>query len=233
MPYTSLNLSYGVGDREAAVLANRQLLKTELEVEYLASARQVHGDRVFTVSTSITQDLEFKDCDALITNQPGIGLMIQQADCQAILLHDPVQGAIAAIHSGWQGSVRNIITKTITALIEGFGSRAKDIRAVISPSLGSCCGEFKNYAQELPVAFHCFQVNPNYFDFWAISRDQLQRVGITRENIEICAICTVCNRDFFSYRRAGREGNRITGRNGSMIMLPKNDLSADYADSAD
>lgn len=48
-PYTSLNLSYGVGDREAAVLANRQFLKTEMGIKYLASAHQVHGEGVIKI----------------------------------------------------------------------------------------------------------------------------------------------------------------------------------------
>jgi copper oxidase (laccase) domain-containing protein len=86
--------------------------------------------------------------------------------------------------------------------------------AAISPSLGPCCGEFVNYHQELPEAFHGYQIRPNYFDFWAISKDQLRDSGVRSEQIEIAEKCTVCEEDYFSYRRDG-----VTGRFASVIGL--------------
>jgi len=59
----------------------------------------------------------------------------------------------------------------------------------------------------------------NYFNFWEISKGQLMEAGLLPENIKIAAICTACNADFFSYRRATRRGNGRTGRNGSVIAL--------------
>ena len=61
----------------------------------------------------LMQPHEVKECDALISNQPGTALMIQQADCQAVLLFDPVNRAIGAVHNGWRGSVANIIAAAI------------------------------------------------------------------------------------------------------------------------
>jgi YfiH family protein len=217
-PYESLNLSYGVADLPEAVEQNRQQLRNCFAVEYLVSAVQVHGQQI-AVADNIRKDTEFSSADALITSQPGVGLLIQQADCQAILLHDPVQKVIGAIHCGWQGSTVNIITAAINAMQEQYQVRPSDLRAVISPSLGPCCSEFKNYQLELPQSFNKWQIRPNYFDFWAISRFQLTGAGIKGVNIETTGICTRCNRDFFSYRRAVHNGNGITGRNGSIIVL--------------
>ena len=217
-PYDSLNLSFGVGDLPAAVEQNRLFLKNCFAVEHLVSAVQVHGDQV-AVADNINKDTEFTSADALISRQHGIGLLIQQADCQAILLHDPVQKAIGAIHSGWQGSKRNIIKATIAAMQEQYRVKPTDLRAVISPSLGPCCAEFKNYQLELPRSFRTWQVRSNYFDFWAISRFQLVSAGVKSINIETTGICTRCNRDFFSYRRAVKNGDSVTGRNGSIIVL--------------
>jgi len=219
-PYDSLNLSYGVGDEEATVLENRDRLKQILDIDYLISSQQVHGDRVAVVEQA-DRDLELAGFDALITNQAGTGLLIQQADCQAILLYDPDKQVIAAIHNGWRGSVTNIIAKTITALEQHFKIRPEEIRAAISPSLGPCCGEFINYRKELPLEFLKFQVTENHFDFWAISRWQLKHSGINTNNIMTAGICTACNKDFFSYRRAVENGNGVTGRNGSVIALPR------------
>lgn len=222
-PFTGLNLSFSVGDDPAAVSQNREKVKKQLKVQYLASAVQVHDDHVAVVK-GITSDREYKNTDALITGQKGVGLLIQQADCQAVLLHDPQRKVIGAVHSGWKGSVANIIAKTVRAMQENFGTSPEDLRAVISPSLGPCCAEFVHYEKELPLPFHQWQGTANYFDFWAISRWQLKEAGVRNENIEVIGICTMCNEDFFSYRRASKmvdlQGKKgVTGRNGSAISL--------------
>ena len=137
-----------------------------------------------------------------------------------MLLHDPVQQVVAAIHCGWRGSVQGIIGKTITCMQQEYGVFPKSIRAVISPSLGPCCAEFINYRQELPPWMHDYQPSPNHFDFWAISRRQLVEAGIDAQHIDTAGICTKCNESFFSYRRAVQNSGGITGRNGSIIGLP-------------
>ncbi len=217
--YNSLNLSFGVDDGTENVLKNRQRIKQALNIRHLVSSRQIHGDAVALIE-SADRDRELEGYDALITNQPGLGLLIQQADCQAVLLHDPHRRIIAAIHNGWRGSVANIIATTIHSMQDHFSVNPEDIRAVISPSLGPCCGEFINYQRELPVLFHPFEKKNNHFDFWAISSRQLRQAGVRNRHIETCGICTACTRNFFSYRRARKYGDGVTGRNGSVIALP-------------
>lgn len=216
--FATLNLSFGVGDDSDGVKINRQRLKQCLGIHYLVSAVQVHGDQV-VIAEDIKQDTEVAEADGLITSEPGVGLLIQQADCQAVLLHDPAQGVIGAVHNGWRGSTLNIIAKTVATMYDYYGVNPDNLKAVISPSLGPCCAEFINYRQELPKSFHARQVTPCHFDFWAISRDQLTEAGLKDTNIETAGICTVCNKDFFSYRRAVRQGSGVTGRNGSVIAL--------------
>jgi len=98
----------------------------------------------------IKQDTEFAEADGLITSEPGVGLLIQQADCQAVLLHDPEQRVIGAVHNGWRGSTLNIIAKTVAVMEDYYGVNPKNLKAVISPSLGPCCAEFIDFQQELP-----------------------------------------------------------------------------------
>lgn len=213
-PYHSRNVGLQVGDDEARVLQNRAVIREELGLSRLVSARQVHGDSVLVVDCLPEADVEHAGYDALMTNIPGLGLMIQQADCQAVMLYDPEHAAVANIHAGWLGSVANIIAKTVAAMTAVYGTRPTSLFAAISPSLGPCCGEFVNYRQELPEAFHGYQFRPNHFDFWAISKDQLRDCGVRSEQIEISGKCTVCEGDYFSYRRDG-----ITGRFASVIGL--------------
>ena len=221
-PFSSLNCSFGVGDQAEKVQANRQLLKHSLGISRLVSASQVHGDQILRIQETPERDQEMDGTDALMTDRRDVGLMIQHADCQAILLHDPVQSAIAAVHCGWRGSVLRIIEKTVRMMNACYHSRPEDILASISPSLGPCCAEFINHRQELPASFLAFQQRRNHFDFWQISQAQLMEAGLQRQKIRTAMICTCCNPDYFSYRRANRKGDGITGRNCTIIALRDN-----------
>lgn len=218
-PYASLNLGYHVGDQAAQVAENRRRVRMALGLDHLAGVHQVHGDRVLVVAGA-PDVRDLPGYDALITNQPGIGLMVQQADCQAVLLWSARPQAVAAIHCGWRGSVLNIIGTTIRALEAIYDVAPVGLRAVISPSLGPCCGEFTNYQQELPAWMHAYQVRTNHFDFWQISRRQLEEAGVPGAHIEVAGLCTRCDQRFFSYRRARVTTNGTTGRQGSIIGLP-------------
>jgi YfiH family protein len=217
-PYSSLNVSYGVGDAPDNVAQNRQQIKNLLGIRLLASSKQVHSDKVYTVD-SLTEDVEVDGYDALITRQPGIGLLIQQADCQAILLHDPEHAAVGAIHCGWRGNVLNILQSTIARMQDEFQTEPEALRAVISPSLGPCCGEFIHYRSTLPPYFQKFMPKPDHIDFRAISRYQLIEAGLSEVNIDAIDFCTVCNKSFFSYRRTVNNGKKVTGRQGSVICI--------------
>jgi YfiH family protein len=213
-PWDSRNVSFDIGDTTRSVLANRQQIKKILNFKMMVSANQVHGTKVHAVLDSPPDDLEIDGYDALITNISGVGLMVQQADCQAVLLFDPAKKVVGIAHAGWRGSVAGIIAETIFTMGEVYGSEPAGLLAAISPSLGPCCAEFINFETELPPSFHGYQVQPNYFDFWSISRDQLCGAGVLPGNITVAEICTSCTQDYFSYRR-----DHETGRFGSVIGL--------------
>jgi hypothetical protein len=219
-PYDSLNVSWSGGDRPEAVFENLTRIKNASGLERLVSARQSHGDSMIFVDNKNSagtngrpEALILSPADALATDIAGIGLLIKVADCQSILLVDPASRVIANIHSGWRGSIQNIAGKTISRLKKRYGLNPAETLAAISPSLGPCCAQFINYRSEIPDKFHSFEVRPEYFDFWAISRRQLIAAGINIANIEISEKCTVCGRaDYFSYR-----AERQTGRMASLI----------------
>lgn len=217
--YASFNVSYGVGDDPLKVTENRRRVKEDFGACRMVSARQVHGDRIYLDRGGETADVEVDGYDALITATPGTVLLVQQADCQGVLLHDPFRRVVAAVHCGWRGSVAGIIGKTIAVLEREFHVTAAELEAFIGPSLGPCCAEFVNHARELPPSFRLFQVTPNHFDFWQISAKQLREAGVPKDNIRIDRVCTCCHPDYFSYRRACRNGNGVTGRHGTAICL--------------
>ncbi|MDM8525973.1 peptidoglycan editing factor PgeF [Desulfococcaceae bacterium HSG8] len=212
--YKSLNVSFGVGDEDRAVKQNRGLISKCMDEKALFFVKQVHGTEVVVLSSE-EEHLSHHFLapsnitgDAVITNIPDRVLVIPVADCQAVLIYDPVRHVVANIHSGWRGSVNNIIGKTIRKMEKHFYCKPKDMFAGIGPSLGPCCAEFINYKKEIPETFWKYRNHSDHFDFWAVSKDQLADTGVSRENIYSSGQCTRCNTDlFFSYR-----GEVTTGR---------------------
>ena len=153
--------------------------------------------------------------DILVTTVPGLGLLIKQADCQAVMFYDPVNRVVANVHCGWRGQMENILGETVGLLQSRFGTRPWDLFAAVGPSLGPCCAEFKNFRREIPQALWAYQVRPTYFDLWRLSWDQLTAAGLLPARLDLAGLCTRCGADdFYSYRR-----DRVTGRQGAVIAL--------------
>lgn len=219
-PYASLNVAWNDGDDPAAVGENLSRVRKFMGIRFLASSVQVHGDTVQMVDQDVLKLsrsgeglIRAKAGDALVTSLEDVGLMIKIADCQAVFIVDPERRIIANIHCGWRGTVQNLAGKVVALLRDRFGSRPENLLATVSPSLGPCCAEFRNFKEELPREFLDFQVSPTYFDFWEITRSQLIGAGLKGAHVEIAGQCTVCNKhNFFSYR-----GEKVTGRMAAVI----------------
>ena len=116
----------------------------------LVALKQIHSDAVHRV-TSATPTIPVAKGDALLTSVPGILLAVQTADCVPILLADRKCRAIAAIHSGWRGTLLRIAAKALGRMRMEFGTSPRDVIAAIGPSIGRCCYEV---GSEVAVAFH-------------------------------------------------------------------------------
>jgi YfiH family protein len=192
---------------------DREKVRQALSIPSLISSHQVHGDIVKDVDDLSSCD----QCDGIFTQKREVGLLIKHADCQAAIFYDPIKEVIANVHSGWRGSVANIYAKVVRALEKKVGSSPQDLIVCISPSLGPSHAEFKNFLMDFPKEFASFQIRPNYFDFWALSKWQLMNLGIQEKNIEIASLCTYEREgEFYSYRR-----DKTTERNVTVVALKK------------
>jgi len=213
--FDSLNVGLKSGDDPSAVAENRRRMLAEMGTRQAVFLHQVHGADIHVLKEGDISPTPLA-ADGVVTDGPGVCLVIQVADCQAVLLFDPHKQVIANVHSGWRGSVHNIIGNCLEVMTRQFGCRPEHILAGISPSLGPCCGEFVNYQEEIPQALWAYkEPDRPYFDFWKISRDQLMAQGVKKDHIEIMEICTQCRSDlFYSYRK-----EHITGRFAASIAL--------------
>ncbi|MBI5590503.1 MAG: peptidoglycan editing factor PgeF [Deltaproteobacteria bacterium] len=212
--YQGLNVGMGSGDDIDHVLRNRAAISGCMEHSELVFADQTHGTTIINLSECGPSGSRLSG-DALITDTPGKSLVIQTADCQAVLIYDPVRKAAANIHSGWRGSIQNIIGLTVQAMIKEFNCDPKNLLTGIGPSLGPCCAEFIHYRSEIPKAFWAYKNHMDCFDFWTLSKDQLAEAGIPENHIVSSNLCTRCRTDlFFSYRK-----EKTTGRFAAVIGI--------------
>ena len=223
-PYDSLNVSFDVGDNIEAVAENRNKVAGafKCEADFLISAHQTHSKNVLVIDEEFLRfrsdsDDEIENVDAMITNVPEVALMIKVADCQAIILFDPVKRVIANIHAGWRGLAQNISGETIARMRDQFGVDPRNIRAGISPSLGVCCSFFSNPKKELPHFFEPFIQENFAVNLWDASVQQLENAGLLKEQIELARTCSSCGagNKFFSFRR----DHGVGGRFGVVAML--------------
>ena len=100
--------------------------------------------------------------DGLMTDEPGLLLGIQTADCIPVLVADRRRRAVAAFHAGWRGTVNRIVEKGIGRMRLEFGSRPEDLIAAIGPGIGPCCyavGEevFSSFESQFSYARELFR----------------------------------------------------------------------------
>ena len=211
--FSALNTGEQVGDHADRVKVNRESIRKSLDVSKILYANQTHGANVHRVTAKNVDKIP--NADALFTTEKNIGLAVTHADCQAAVFYDPVHEAVGIVHAGWRGSRDNIYARVVEAMHRDIGTQPQNLVVCISPSLGPDHAEFVNYKQELPEDFWTFQVKPNYFDFWQISRKQLNGCGVPEKNIEVSGVCTYCGTDdYFSYRR-----EKTTGRHATIVAL--------------
>ena len=218
-PFDTLNVGFSTGDDPAAVTENRNRILSYLGLPRALFLHQVHGSDILVLPSEETDPKLFwkpgmalptacATADGVVTDMSGLALVIQVADCQALLLADPYKKVIANIHSGWRGSLKNIIGKCVDVMTGRFRCRPEDILAGISPSLGPCCAEFIHFRKEIPQHLWQYkQLDKDHFDFWALSCDQLLEKGLRHGHIMNMAVCTQCCAHlYFSYRNAKKTG---------------------------
>lgn len=224
---SSLNIGLHRGDDPKNVEENFRILADALGIqpEDFVLTKQIHSDIVVKVGRADRGKHMVEgaspECDALITNEPGVALVVFTADCTPILLHDPVTGAVGAAHAGWRGTAMGIAGKTVDAMVKEFGCEPKNIRAAIGPNISFCCFETDRDVPDAMVAALGEEakpfIRPNgekyYVNLKEINALWLRKAGV--EAIEISDACTVCQSHVYWSHRVTR-GER--GSQGAIIV---------------
>jgi polyphenol oxidase len=214
----TLSLS-SLPDKEKVRSHRRQLASAMgISPDHLFLPSQVHGTAILEVSLS-TRKEELHDIDALITSTQGVCIAVMSADCVPILLYDKRNHVVAAVHSGWRGTVARILEKTLATLNDKFGTLGEDIVAGIGPSVSQDSYEVgEEVIGEVKKSFDLHHellliqpLNKAKLDLWKANRLQLLGFGVPEHQIETSELCTVKHNNHFFSARKGDSGRFAAG----------------------
>ncbi len=216
-PFTSFNLSLGVGDDPAAVAGNRARVVRELGLSGLAFLRQVHGRDVAVLREAprarsgtggVAPDVA--DVDAVVTDVPLLGVAVLAADCVPVLLGDPVAGVVGAAHAGRVGAAAGVLD-AVVAEMTALGAEPGRLEALLGPAVCGRCYEVPPAMRAevdaaLPGSASTTRTGTAGLDLRAGLTRRLAALGVSRVGTD--PRCTIEDPDLFSHRRDGRCGRQ-------------------------
>lgn len=232
--YSSLNFRILGKDSKENVYKNTEIVKEELNLNKVYKAVQAHTDNILILDGLNKEKYELEkmneeEYDAYITKESGISTVITTADCNPIIIYDPVNNVVANVHSGWKGTIKQIYLKTIKIMNEKFNSKYEDVILCVGPSISKCCFcssdiKFKKQFTDIwPNEDEYITIKENgefYIDLTYVIRKDLIQLGLKDENIVLSNICTVCNSDIcFSYRINTRRKDEDYATMGTFVQL--------------
>jgi YfiH family protein len=174
--------------------------------------RQLHSDVIHRLEEAPAAKLEG---DALMTDVPGLLLVIRTADCLPVFLVDEARRAVAAVHCGWRGTQKRLLEKAVKAMGRTFGTSLADLLAALGPCIGPACYEV---GPEVREAFDRTGFPEDVFmdipgrlllDLRQANLWLLESLGVKPANIWTADACTHCDLGLLSYRRHKGEPRRL------------------------
>ena len=223
-PWDSLNFGSTVGDELKNVVVNRQRAFECLNLDYQSTfdVWQVHSKDVVVANAPRPPEVKHQKADIIVTDKPGVVLLMRFADCVPLLFYDPHHHIAGIAHAGWLGTVKGVASAAVEALRANYQTDPRDLIAVIGPSIGPDHYQIgpevaeritASFGQDTSAVLNRID-GRIYFDLWLANLIQLEQAGV--RTIESAQICTACHlEDWYSHR--GQHGK--AGRFGVLIGL--------------
>ncbi len=207
----NFNTSMSVGDNVDIVNENRDSFYNyfKLNKDMIALQKQEHTD----IITKVEKAGFMGESDALITDKFNIGLIVSTADCGNIYIYDNKQKVIAGIHSGWKGTYKRIVYKTVKTLKDDYNCKPNNLYVYMGPSISRENFEVK---EDVSVLFDKkYEITKNskvYIDLPKYNLDMLLEHNIPINHIQKSGLCSYEYENLLhSYRREGKFSGRAFG----------------------
>ncbi len=227
--FSSMSFGFLIGDERSAVLENYRIFCNAIGVDHkkIVISHQTHTSNIRKVSKEdigkgIFKERDYSDIDGLVTNEAGIVLVTQYADCTPLLFFDPVKKVAATSHGGWRGTVKEIALKTVDIMCKDYGSKPEDIIGAIGPNISKCCYEVDDPVIEEINKLDYLDKSLCYtskggskymLDLKEVNRQIMLYAGLKAENIDVADLCTCCNWEVFHSHRATK------GKRGTLAAM--------------
>lgn len=241
--YASMNLSFTRGDQEQNVQENFRRMAAALgtDVQHMVCTFQTHTTNIRRVYAAdggrgIVRERGYTDVDGLVTDDRELCLVCFFADCVPLYFVDRAHGAIGLAHSGWRGTAAGMGRHMVERMGQEFGTRPRDLAAVVGPSICRDCYEVSEEvaeqfremegsildSREMLEELTARRVYPHgqiltpgrekgkyQLDLWLANLLILLAAGIPVSQIQVTDVCTCCNSGYlFSHRASGgKRGN--------------------------
>ena len=222
-----LNLGFTAEDDTESVRENRRRLVERVSGSAetrLAVIRQIHSGASVVLRAGEPLWSESPQADGILSDQPGVLLAVQTADCIPVLVADRERRVVAAFHAGWRGTAQRIVEQGVARMRAEFGSQPEHLVAAIGPGIGGCCyavGEelHARFRAEFDDGATLFRRSTGetfagelFLDLTEANRRQLLAAGVVAQRIAIIGGCTACQpQRFFSHRaQRGRTGRMMS-----------------------
>lgn len=217
--YDSLNVRIAGSDLKENVFENVKRIANVLNIDEnsICKGTQAHTDNILYLNENNMEEYAFdrvneEEVDAYITGSNKLATLVTTADCNAIVIYDTVNNAVANIHSGWKGTTKRIYLKALDKMKETFHTKPDDVIACVSPAVLNCCFSSEDETfkkiftdiwsdEEIYIYYEKENAKRFHIDLSYVITKDLREVGVKEENIHFAKICTCCNHnDFYSYR---------------------------------
>jgi len=216
VPHGFTSRRNGFGSRNNGARDHSKLARA-LNLETVASMKQVHGREVVSITHAVARR---QACDAVVTDRPGLGLIVHSADCVPLLIWAEETNAVAAIHAGWRGTLAGVTAAAVDTLVSEKSASPEELHVAIGPAIRACCFEVGDEVVEAFVEAGrsregISRPGPGarrHVDLIGDNCRQLIGVGVGEERIYDSGRCTACENElFYSYRREGEGVGRLMG----------------------
>lgn len=217
--FNSLNVRAAGTDKIDNVLENVSRIGKIINVELkdICKGSQAHTNNVIDINETNMDEFSYPklnayEVDGYITDSNKLATLVTTADCNPIVIYDPVHNVVANVHSGWKGTIKRIYLVALNKLKEQFSTNVEDVTICVGPAVRQCCfsseeeafkQNFTNIWPDEENYIYYEKENPKRFHIdlkYVITKDFVKE-GVKEENIHFADICTCCNNeDFYSFR---------------------------------
>lgn len=237
--YGIKKLDYRNHSTNVAINSYKKIFKEiNLDIKTLIKPTQMHSNNVLKVDKKQNKnlpdiDLEYlKNTDGIITNSKDIAIATTNADCNLLMLFDPINNVICNVHSGWRGTFDKISQVAVRKMKFEYRCKPENIIVCLCPSIRAChfevdedvmliCKNNFEYTNRLDEVIKIGAVKEEKqkynIDTILLTEILLLEEGVLKNNIIDSGICSVCCSKKIHSRRADGIGYGL----GTAIMAMK------------